>query len=161
VVLAALLGPPWFRVLLPDTAELHSTIALLRAARPVYLALVMAVPAALVLLGVAMAVARRRRAHAPGLARALAVGLSLALGMAVPEGVSAARLAAMRVPIPRLRTRFPDPPGDRIVDVVVLGESSAAGVPYDEWLSVGEMVAWPLREALPHREFPVTTLAKP
>ena len=43
----------------------------------------------------------------------------------------------------------------------MLGESSASGVPYQDWLSVGEIVAWKLQEALPARRFPMTSLAKP
>jgi lysophospholipase L1-like esterase len=104
-----------------------------------------------------MAVGRR----SIGLARAMAAGLSMAIGMLVAEGISTIRLESMRVPIPRVATRFPDPPGDRIVDVVVLGESSACGVPFENWLSVGEVVAWKLREALPGRAFRLTNLARP
>ena len=63
--------------------------------------------------------------------------------------------------MPGLTSRFPDPPGESRVDIVVLGESSARGVPYHEWLSVGEIVAWKLREAFPDRQFPVEYLAKP
>ena len=43
----------------------------------------------------------------------------------------------------------------------MLGESSARGVPYHDWLSVGEIVAWKLREAFPDRQFPVEYLARP
>ena len=161
VVLAAMVVPPWLEVLFPPSERFHSLLAALRVGRSIYLALLVTLPALLAVLAVAIVVSRRRRARAPRLARALAAGVALAFGMAVAEGVSAARLAAMRVPIPRLATRFPDPTGDRAVDVVVLGESSAQGVPYQEWLSVGEIVAWKLREALPSREFPVTNLALP
>ena len=34
-------------------------------------------------------------------------------------------------------------------------------MPYQDWLSVGEIVAWKLREALPDRRFPVEYLARP
>src|ERR1700729_1939951 len=48
-----------------------------------------------------------------------------------------------------LRSNFPDPPGDREIDLVVIGESSAEGVPYNPWLSIGKIVAWKLQEAIP------------
>jgi hypothetical protein len=147
-VLAAMVGPPWFRVLVPMSAQLRWQIAFLKVARSGYVAVVMVLPATLALLAIAAAVARRRRVRAPRLARALALGPALAFGMSVAEGVSAARLAAMRMPFPRLTTGFPDPPGDRTVDVVVLGESSAVGAPYQDWLSVGKIVAWKLGDAL-------------
>jgi lysophospholipase L1-like esterase len=161
IVLAALLGPPWFDVFFPPTARVRSAMAALRAARSLYIGFLVAMPWVVAALAIATFAARRRRMRAPWLARALAAGLAFVIGVAVAEGVSAARLAAMRVPFPRLRTRFPDPPGDRVVDVVVVGESSAQGVPYQAWLSVGDIVAWRLRQALPGREFPVTNQALP
>src|SRR4051794_29495518 len=50
-----------------------------------------------------------------------------------------------------LPTRFPDPPGDPDLDVVVVGESSAEGVPYQDWLSIGQIVQWQLGEVFPDR----------
>ena len=50
-----------------------------------------------------------------------------------------------------LPTRFPDPPGDAVIDLVVVGESSAEGVPYNPWVSIGRLVAWKLGEAIPGR----------
>lgn len=161
VALAAPVVPPWVPVFFTPSAQFHTLIALLRLARSAYIVLAIVMPLALVVLAVAAGVARRRRSPAPRLARLLAAGLAISLGMLVAEGVSAARLAAMKVPIPRLKTRFPDPPGDRVVDVLVLGASSACGVPYQDWMRFGDIVAWKLGEALPGREFPVTNLARP
>src|SRR5215468_7496820 len=39
------------------------------------------------------------------------------------------------------------------VTIVVVGESSAEGVPYRDWLSVGKIVAWQLRRLFPQRMF--------
>ena len=50
-----------------------------------------------------------------------------------------------------LSTRFSDPPDDREIDVVVLGESSAEGVPYNGWLSVGAIIAWQLDDLFADR----------
>jgi lysophospholipase L1-like esterase len=60
------------------------------------------------------------------------------------------------IPLPE---SFPDPPGDPEIDLVVVGESSAEGVPYNEWLSIGQLVAWKLREAIPGRRVRVQVLA--
>jgi hypothetical protein len=59
-----------------------------------------------------------------------------------------------------LRSNFPDPPGDRQIDVVVLGESSAEGVPYNRWLSIGKIVAWKLQEAVPGRPVRLNVMAR-
>ena len=59
-----------------------------------------------------------------------------------------------------LRTDFPDPPGDRDIDLVVLGESSAEGVPYQRWVSVGKIVAWKLQQVIPDRPIRLQVLAR-
>jgi tetratricopeptide (TPR) repeat protein len=59
-----------------------------------------------------------------------------------------------------LRTNFSDPPGDHEIDLVVLGESSAQGVPYDRWLSIGKIVAWKLHEAIPTRPIRLNVVAR-
>ncbi len=59
-----------------------------------------------------------------------------------------------------LPTRFPDPPGDGVIDLVVVGESSAEGVPYNAWVSIGRLVAWKLGEAIPGRSIRVRIVAQ-
>jgi hypothetical protein len=51
-----------------------------------------------------------------------------------------------------LRTKFDDPPDDKGIDLVVLGESSAEGVPFERWVSVGGILRWELEKALAGRE---------
>jgi lysophospholipase L1-like esterase len=104
---------------------------------------------------------------------------TVALGIVMLEGASAvilarqARSSAMpagedyderviREKLPVLDdvtppTTFPDD-GDR-VSIAVLGESSAAGVPFDRWFSLGTVVARELRRAMPGREFEPEVLA--
>jgi lysophospholipase L1-like esterase len=184
-VFAGILVPAWVPAYLPTIAPRDGVAAALRLLRLLYVGLLIATPPAIAAMGIAMAAARRRgspRARA-ALARGMAAGLSLALGMAIAEGASAVRLRAMRVHEPRLRERFDDPPqrplvssgaptlrdefpdaavdADRTVDIIVVGESSAHGDPYDRWLSVGEIVAWKLREAIPGRRFSFRCLARP
>ena len=50
-------------------------------------------------------------------------------------------------------------PGQRI-PIVVIGESSALGVPYEDWLSVGAIVGRELERAIPSRRFRVEILAE-
>ena len=59
-----------------------------------------------------------------------------------------------------LRSNFPDPPGDRDIDLVVMGSSSAQGVPYDRWLSIGKIIAWKLEEAIPGRPIHLNVIAR-
>ena len=47
------------------------------------------------------------------------------------------------------------------VTLVVVGESSAEGVPYRDWLSVGKIVVWQLRRLFPQRMFHVEVQARP
>ena len=54
---------------------------------------------------------------------------------------------------------FANDHNDDSLELLVIGESSAAGVPYDWWLSVGSLVTWQLEKFIPGRRFHVTTLA--
>ena len=71
--------------------------------------------------------------------------------------------AAWRLPPPGepalLREHFNDPAGSREIDLVVLGESSAEGVPFQRWLSIGAIVKWQLEEAIKGLSVRLTTLA--
>jgi len=55
---------------------------------------------------------------------------------------------------------FPDPPDDRDVDLVIVGESSAQGVPFQKWLSIDRIVAWQLQNVIPQRPIRLTSLAR-
>ena len=53
---------------------------------------------------------------------------------------------------PELPTRFPDDDaGHTDIYILVIGESSALGQPYDDWISPGDMVAWKLATVFPGR----------
>jgi lysophospholipase L1-like esterase len=128
---------------------------------------------------------RRKRTGGSSLARGAVLCGSLLVAVVLAEAGSAAwqfqRLLRSPVPVgglrpneeqnqvsglfsreimPELPTRFTDPPGDRTIDVVVLGESSAFGVPFEKWLSPGKIVAWQLEKAVPSRPIRLSILAR-
>lgn len=118
-------------------------------------------------------------------ARVLLASLSLAIGLLAAEAAATAWLrhagratvvpvggigrkmqidrAQMWPPVSledvKLPTRFEDPPSDTDIDIVVVGESSAEGVPFNDWLSIGRLLEWKLNEAMPGRRVNVQILA--
>src|SRR5690606_26565077 len=101
--------------------------------------------AAPIVSAVAIIRARRRGKRTPRAAlRGLVAGLTILLGVGLAEATSAA-LMAWTHRLPRLPDRPPEgaPDGDPI-DILVLGESSALGVPYHPRLSMGKILAWQL-----------------
>ena len=59
-----------------------------------------------------------------------------------------------------LREHFPDENGDGAIDLVVLGESSAEGVPFQRWLSICALVEWQLETSIAARDVRLTILAR-
>ena len=128
-----------------------------------------------ILLGMAF---RRRPGAARSLARRMLLALaSLAIGLALAEATAWAWLSptrraglllaedaryGLRVRRERLwppitseavalPESFYDPPVEADIDLVILGGSSAAGVPFSDWLSIGHLLAWKLEAAIPGR----------
>jgi tetratricopeptide (TPR) repeat protein len=63
--------------------------------------------------------------------------------------------------LPAMPRQFADPPRPRDeVVIVVIGGSSALGVPYESWFSLGSIVEAELRKAIPARQFRVEVLAE-
>ena len=75
----------------------------------------------------------------------------LELGSAAWRGLDA--------PIPDTADAFDKPSAPDEYRIVVLGGSSALGEPYRPWLSVGQIVAWQLQQAVPDRRFECEILA--
>jgi hypothetical protein len=138
-----------------------------------------------VVLGFLVFKRRRTPGRGTGFARPLLLCISLLLATIVVEAVSAIwqfrlhrstavpigglPLKASSVPTARfpapvdefvLPTDFPDPPGEYDIDLVVVGESSAEGVPYSNWLSLGSILKWKLSEALPGRRIRPRVVAR-
>jgi lysophospholipase L1-like esterase len=89
------------------------------------------------------------------------LSVSASMALLIAEGAAGTYLAWMhRMPSLPAASRTNREAG-RDVQVVVVGESSAEGVPYRDWLSVGKVVAWQLRRAVPWRTFHVEVQARP
>jgi lysophospholipase L1-like esterase len=99
----------------------------------------------------------------PILARGALVGATTLLGLLLAEGSAAAYLAWVhRAPRLAMTSGAPSPAGSNAdATIVVVGESSAEGVPYRDWLSVGKIVVWQLRRLFPQRMFHVEVQARP
>ena len=124
------------------------------------LAILVAASALIPLLAVSIRGRTQARAW-PGSFRYLVLTISFLVAAGVAEVTAVACLWANSVPMPWLPIRFPDRPTDKVVDILVIGESSAQGVPYQKWLSVAEIVAWKLGAAFPQTTFQVENQAAP
>ena len=145
-----------------DAVQIRGTvIQLLTVTEIVYCVFALITTVSIVPLVVALISRRKRNRDRLWLGRYLVLTLSILLASAGAEAVAVACLWANSVRMPWLPLRFADPPGDQVIDILVIGESSAAGVPYEQWLSVGDIVAWKLGEALPQLSFRLENQAEP
>jgi lysophospholipase L1-like esterase len=164
-LLAFFLIRTWLGVLAPSWVVLRLAVGVLVALEVAYILAGIAAMCGAVVLGAVVCGARRKRAARPWVARGLLLCLSSLIGMALVEGLAAtwprdtlsASFATRADPV--LPTRFEGPAPGGEVNLVVLGESSAVGIPYESWLSVGSIVAWQLGIAMPGRKFRVEMLA--
>ncbi len=133
-------------------------LAWLRVAYPCGVIGLMMVGLALAAASVAM---RGKSGRRPRLIRCVALTASVMIAVILAESAAGAYLAWLhRMPwLPPARSASPGETGD--VRIVVVGESSAEGVPYRDWLSVGKVVAWQLRRAIPWRVFHLEVQARP
>jgi hypothetical protein len=172
----------------PKETLWRSRLALLLGLEAVYGAVLAAALVATPALGLLLIAARRRRAPCTKLARWFLLGSALLVGFVAAEaGASAWRARLERAGVLAiagrggasnrtrpaatlfqeqrgkaeiaLPTRFPAAADDAFT-LVVLGESSAQGVPFNLYaLSVGSLVRWQLEEVLPGRTFQLGNLA--
>ena len=161
------LGSDWLRTLGPGRLFLrHAAAAVLTMLLAIYPA---AAAAATLGLALSLRTFARSRSNADSRARSLrnatAARWSLLCGttllfFGIAEAVAGAWLAWIHR-LPALPATFVEQPGpDKEVRIVVIGESSALGVPYEGWLSVGTVVAHELERAMPSRRFHVENLAE-
>jgi hypothetical protein len=139
--------------------------AVYRGMIEVFLRTVLIVYSALVLaalfgtpLSVGLAVRSRRAGRvASGIKRGFLFCLGCLLTLILVE-LGATTWRAWMHRFPALPTTFAEAPPDAY-HILVLGGSSALGEPYRPWLSVGQIVAWQLQEAIPNRRFECEMLA--
>jgi lysophospholipase L1-like esterase len=96
------------------------------------------------------------------LARGALLGAATLLVLILAEVTSALYLAWLHR-VPRLAMAGDPPLAAAARDdatIVVVGESSAEGVPYKDWFSVGKIVVWQLRRVIPQRVFHLEVQAR-
>jgi hypothetical protein len=153
-------GLPWLKAVTPRWLALGAAIGFLWAVMGVYwLAWPLVIVAGL-WSPLAIAHARRRgdRAALVRAMRWLLLAATCLVALAITELVSATAIQ-WSYRIASLPTRFPAPAGDGLY-VVVVGESSARGEPYQPWVSVGQIVGWQLESTFPGRSIAVDVRAK-
>ncbi len=96
------------------------------------------------------------------LARVMLVCATTVIGLLVAEMTVGVYLSWVHR-VPRL-AMVAGPPGhmgsNDDLTIVVVGESSAEGVPYRDWLSAGKIVVWQLRRLFPQRMFHLEVQAR-
>ena len=143
--------------LLPRGVRRGLTEGLLRAVLAGYVALFLFSAIATPLMTFILVKSRQARRRRPALARGVLLGGSCLLSLVALEVGSAGwRMWMHRYP--KLPASFEEAPDDTF-RMVVLGGSSALGEPYRPWVSVGQIVAWRLGEAVPARRFECEILA--
>ncbi len=175
----------WLEGRVPDRAYWRGALGFLIGFEIAYVSAAIAAAAGVVLFGLLALRARRGRRGSPRTARGLLLCASILLAAILAEATAAAwqyrahRFTAMpagglrrdqssggesRFRVPEadfpLRTDFTDAPGDNVIDLVVLGESSAEGVPFSTWLSIGSILQWKLSLAIPGRPIRGRVLAR-
>ncbi len=115
--------------------------------------------AGLVVLGTNLVRLHRRGGNWRPWARAWLLSASMLIALVMAEA-GATAWQSLRIPSePRLPESLPPSPGNAL-RLVVIGESSARGYPYNPKLSIGQIVAWRLRGAVAQRRVELEILAE-
>jgi hypothetical protein len=164
---AVFLSGDWLRAFGPSRLLLgHTAAALLAVVLAVYPVVTAAAITGLVLSGCTLGRARlaaNTRAgwiRHPRAARWLLLCGTFLLAIGIAEAGAMTWLGWIHR-LPAMPARFLEQaaPNDEIL-IVVIGESSALGVPYEGWLSVGAIVGRELERVIPSRRFRVEILAE-
>lgn len=170
--LALAVGPIWavtaFESAVPLRTRNRLTVVFLEGLGMAYVAALALGVACVVVGGVRLAWGKSGGGRSRAGARRLALGLSLLAGSGMAEFVAWRWLAWVHR-LPEFPTQFqaerreptefdePRRPGE--LYLVVVGESSAEGQPYQPWLSVGQIVGRALEEVFPDRSVKVDVWA--
>ncbi|HEV3121968.1 MAG TPA: SGNH/GDSL hydrolase family protein, partial [Isosphaeraceae bacterium] len=166
---AILAAAPWVEVFVSPLDMQRAVVAFLVGLEFVYGLVVAAALLGAVVLACVLYRARHLGKTQTVAARGLLACASTLVGLLLAEVAAASWEAwAHRMPaLPgksgevALPSGFPSRESEAAVNLVVVGESSAAGYPYQQWLSVGKLVAWQLERAIPDKRFHVDVLASP
>lgn len=154
-VVGYLLGPPFLELFSHPYLVGQVTAAFLRGMLGLYLTgLVVSLTGSLFLTRSILR-ARQRREKATKQAKWLAACVSYLIGALLMEGCAAiwlARAHRIATPEPQYTARpLPKDPAPSDLYIVVFGESTALGSPFDPNLSIGQMVGWKLESVFPAR----------
>jgi lysophospholipase L1-like esterase len=167
----------WIRDHVPEWVYWKTGLVFLIAAETTYCVTVATILIGAPVSGALLIARRRNRTNRRRPARGLLLCASIAIGLFLAEAGSGIRLylshrdsaipggtpaemqeekkidlkppgAASSPP-----TEFRIPRGDREIEIAIVGESSAEGVPYNRWTSVGQILAWQLEKVFPDRSF--------
>lgn len=165
-ILLILLRPSWRHALVPVWVQRRAVLWFLWALLVGYgIVLILAIA------GIVAGYRAIRREHRAGRPlpqrwlRVLFLSASVLVGLGLMELGAALnwyrvhRIPRFPVPFARGTEDAGDPKRD--LYIVVLGESSAVGEPYDPWLSVGQILAWRLEEIFPGRRIELEMRARP
>jgi len=153
---AVMVIPGWIP-LLPRHVLRALVEVLLRTILIVYCVVFLTSFAGTPLLGWLLVRARGGRRARPAVARGFLISLSC-LGSLLLLELGSTGWRAWMHRLPSLPVKFTAAPPEEC-RIVVLGGSSALGEPYRPWLSVGQIVAWRLQQAIPGRRFECEILA--
>ncbi len=165
--LAVMIVPAWLNFVFTRRARLQATIGFLVGLGITYAVVVVVAVIGTLAFGGLLYKERRKRTSRSTISRGLVLCISCLLAAALAEGAAAARRARLFQPrslmkgIPELNDRFAETTGNAEATIAVVGESSAFGMPYDSWLSVGKIVAWQLEQSIATKRFRVETVAQP
>jgi lysophospholipase L1-like esterase len=176
LVLLGIVATLWIKSAIPEWVFWKIGLVFLIAVEGVF-ALATALSLAGVLVcGVLVCKRSRERRSVGAIARWLLLSLATLAALVVAEASSAVwqlryhrrtalPIGGLRGPMPfeggihlarlpsvdQLPSAFPDARDGRQIDILVLGESSAEGVPFSQWVSIGTMIRWKLQEVFPVR----------
>ena len=165
--LAVMIVPPWLDFMFTRRARLQAIVGLLIGLGITYAVVVVGAVIGALAFGGLLFKERRKWTSQSTISRGLVLCISFLLAAALAEGAAAARRAwllqsrSLMKGIPELNDRFAETTSNAEATIAVLGESSAFGMPYDSWLSVGKIVAWQLEQSIATKRFRVETVAQP
>ena len=157
-VAVAALVLPWAGVIITPSVLRKATIAFLVVLEAAYVFVSASVIVGVGVSGALFWLARRRGLNwqAPARVLVLCVFSLIAVGTAellVGLRRASVRRAALSVDAENdLPERFPERMPNSGITLAVLGGSSAFGMPFERWFSVGKIVAWQLERAIPEQK---------